>query len=68
MDEKNGFDSQAIVVMIFCILAGVGAGFSLKSMVAQIAGWQALVYAVGAGIFIALSTVLFNQFLSSCDE
>ncbi len=68
MSEQNDFDVKTVVLMIFCVLAGVGGGFSLKEVISQIAGWQALVYAVGAGIFIALSTVLFNLVLSSCDE
>lgn len=68
MEQKKDVGFWTIIVTLFCVVAGLGAGYSLKGTVAHIAGWQALVYALGAGIFIAISAVILNYALSSRDN
>lgn len=68
MKSENDLGKESIIVMFFCLLASLGAGFSLKGIVPGISGWQALAFAVGAGIFIAISAVLLYQLLVSLRE
>lgn len=68
MKSENDLGGESIIVMLFCLLASFGAGYSLKGIVSGISGWQALAFAVGAGIFTAISAVLLYQFLVSLRE
>lgn len=68
MEQESDVSVRTIIVTVFCIVAGLGAGYSLKSIVAHASGWQDLAYSVGAGLFIALSAVVLNYVLSSKDR
>jgi hypothetical protein len=65
MESKNRDSWISIVALIFTLLAALGAGFSLSKMMPHIQPWQAPLYAIVGGIFIALSDVILIQVLSS---
>jgi hypothetical protein len=58
MESKNRDSWISIVALIFTLLAALGAGFSLSKMMPHIQPWQAPLYAIVGGIFIALSDVI----------
>lgn len=67
--ESNGRDSWvSIVVIIFTLLAALGGGFSLRAMLPHIHTWQAPVYGIVGGIFIAISDIILVQVLSSFES
>jgi len=68
MKSENDLGAESIIVMLFCLLTSFGAGYSLKGIVSGISGWQALAFAAGAGIFVAISAILLYQFLVSLRE
>ncbi len=68
MEEENARIRESMIVAVFCLSASLGAGFSIKQIVAYLTGWQALAYAFGVGIFIAISAVCLHLFLSSLRE
>ena len=68
MEPRNGLSGKSIVVTVFCLLASFEAGYSLKNIMPGISAWQAIVYAVGVGIFVAISAVLLNQSLTSSGD
>lgn len=65
MESKNRDSWVSIVVLIFTLAAALGGGFSLRNMLPHIQAWQAPVYAIVGGIFIAVSDVILVQVLSS---
>ncbi len=69
MQSGNGLSWKSVIVAVFCLLACFEAGYTLKSIVSEIAAWQALVYALGVGIFVAISALLLDlSFASLGDE
>jgi hypothetical protein len=65
MESKNRDNWTTIVVLIFTLAAGLGGGFSLSHMIPHIQSWQAPLYAVVGGIFIAISDLILIQVFSS---
>lgn len=53
-----------IIVAVFCILAAFGGGFAIQSALLEVSGWTTVGYGVVAGIFTAISAVIFMQVLS----
>ena len=68
MESKNDLGVRSVTVTVFSLLASFEAGYSLKNIMSDISAWQALVYAVGVGTFIAISAVVLYQFLVSSGE
>lgn len=67
MEQKDDLGWRSITVTVFCLLASVGAGFSIKNIVSHIGGWQAFAYAFGVGIFVAISAIFLYLALSSSE-
>lgn len=65
MEAKNNPGWESVAVTVFCLLASFEAGHSFREIAPHISGLKTVAYAVGEGIFIALSSVLFYVFLSS---
>ena len=64
-EPKNRDSWVSIVAIFFTLLAALGGGFSLQAMMPHIHTWQAPIYAIVGGIFIAISDVILIQVLSS---
>ena len=56
------------IIMFFGLLAGVCGGLSLSISTEHLNGWQAGAYALVAGVFIGLATIILYQILSSVKE
>lgn len=65
MESANRDSWVSIVVIIFTLAAALGGGFSIRNMLPHIHAWQAPLYAIVGGIFIAISDVILVQVLSS---
>lgn len=65
MESYNRDSWVSLVAILFTVLAALGGGFSLQAMMPHIHMWQAPIYAVVGGIFIAISDVILVQVLSS---
>jgi sugar phosphate permease len=68
MESKNSFDWTSGVAGFFCLLGSMAAGTSLTQVVNRFNGWQAVGYAVIAGIFIAFYTVIIKTMLQTLAE
>ncbi len=68
MDPENDRGWKSITVTFFCLLASFEAAYRMKEMVTHLSGLQALAYAFGEGIFVALSTVFLYYFLMSLGD
>lgn len=69
-EDNNGINWAAmIIVAIFCILAGFGGGITVQNVLSiSHAGWVSVGYGVVAGIFTAISAVIFMQVFSSLKQ
>lgn len=65
MESGNRDSWVTIAVLIFTLAAGLGGGFSLSNMVPHIQEWQAPLYAIVGGIFIAIADIILIQIFSS---
>jgi hypothetical protein len=68
MESKNQFGWTSIVSGSLCFLGCIAAGTSLARVVGHFNAWQAVGYAVVAGIFIACFTVIINTMLKTLAE
>jgi hypothetical protein len=68
MESKNRDSWISIVVLIFTLAAVLGGGFSLSHMMRHIQTWQAPLYAIVGGIFIAITDIILVQVLSSYQD
>jgi hypothetical protein len=66
-EETNGVCWTSIIILaVFCILAGFGGGITVQNVLSSShAGWVPVGYGVVAGIFTAISAVIFMQVFSS---
>ncbi len=65
MESKGDLSGRSMIVTIFCLSASFEAGYILKTIVSRISAWQTVAYAIGAGIFIAISAVFLHLFLEA---
>jgi hypothetical protein len=68
MESAKSFEWTSAVAGIFCFLGSIAAGTSLTQIVSSFNGWQAVGYAVIAGIFIAFYTVIIKTMLQTLAE
>lgn len=65
-EVKNNMNwSITIVGVVFCILAGIGAGSSVQNVLHAKPGWVLPVYAVVTGVFTGLGALVLLTILSS---
>ncbi|WP_333654750.1 hypothetical protein [Dissulfurispira sp.] len=66
-EKNNGVCWTSIIILaVFCILAGFGGGITVQNVLSSShAGWVPVGYGVVAGIFTAMSAVIFMQVFSS---
>ncbi len=69
-ENTNGVCWTSIIILaVFCILAGFGGGITVQNVLSSShAGWVSVGYGVVAGIFTAISAVIFKQVLSSLKQ
>jgi len=60
--------STTIAAVVFCLLAGAGAGATVQNVLHGKPGWVLPFYGVVAGIFTGLGAVLLATILSSLKE
>lgn len=65
MESENRDGWVSIVVILFTLASALGGGFSLRNMLPDMQHWQAPIYAIVGGIFIAIADVILIQVLSS---
>lgn len=65
MEEKHEPGCPSVVVTLFCLVASLGAGFSIQKVVGGLTGLQVLLYGLGAGVFIVISALVLSQVLSA---
>lgn len=65
-EKTNGVCWTTIIILaVFCIMAGFGGGITIQNVLSSShAGWVPVGYGVVAGIFTAISAVIFMQVLS----
>jgi len=68
MESKKSFGWTSGVAGFFCFLGSIAAGTSLTQVVGRFNAWQAVGYAVIAGIFIACYTVIIKTMLQTLAE
>jgi heme A synthase len=59
---------SALITALFCIVAALGGGMTIKMSLANSGGWVVAGYAVTAGIFMAISAVILMQVLSALSK
>ncbi|MFZ6006199.1 MAG: hypothetical protein ACOYU2_00930, partial [Nitrospirota bacterium] len=69
-EKANGVCWSSIIILaVFCILAGFGGGITVQNVLSSNhAGWVPVGYGVVAGIFTAMSAVIFMQVFSSLKQ
>lgn len=69
-EKNNGVCWTSIIILaVFCVLAGFGGGITVQNVLSSShAGWVPVGYGVVAGIFTAISAVIFKQVLSSLKQ
>ncbi len=65
MKLKNEPNFMTVVAVLFCIVASVAGGESLKTLAPKIGAWAAVGYAIVAAIFIGVAIVIVIQIMSS---
>ncbi|BCB95103.1 hypothetical protein JZK55_00250 [Dissulfurispira thermophila] len=70
-EKTNGVCWRSIIILsIFCIMAGFGGGITVQNVLSggNHAAWVSVGYGIVAGVFIAISVVIFKTVLSSLKQ
>ncbi len=65
MKSKNKPNFMSVVAVLFCLVASIAAGESLKALAPNIGGWASAAYALVAALFVGLAVVIVVQIMSS---
>jgi hypothetical protein len=64
MESSKKVNGTALLLIAFTMLASIAGAFSLKQIIPHLNKWQIGGYAIAAGVFIALTTVIIMQIIS----
>ncbi len=69
MTAKNEISWASVCIgVVFCILAGLGAGMSVQTVLHARPGWVIPFYAVVVGIFTGISAIVLSTILTAVRE
>jgi hypothetical protein len=66
--SKQGFSGLTFIILAYILVAAVGGAINIKNNLIGMSGWVAPLYALIAGIFIVISTVIFRQLAAVFSE
>ena len=69
MDTKHAFHwPSVILVMLFCLLAALGGGLTVRNVLTSHAAWILPFYGLVGGIFVAFGAVILTTVIKSLRE